>query len=246
VQTGSFTPVGSSKPEKVDVRFVCATNRDPQAEVEAGRFREDLYYRLYVVPIELPPLRERGGDALLIARHLLVQFAKEEGKRFRGFARDAEAVLAAYPWPGNVRQLQNVVRNAVVLHDGEEVARAMLPPMLLRATQVVGSPGTRAPVTAAPAPMPEAPPPSEPEPAALPEVAAPVAAPPPDRAPAPPPPVPPPPRTELEIIPLAEMERRLIEAALARTDNDVPRAAAMLKINPSTIYRRLQVWRAEG
>jgi len=242
VQTGTFTPVGSSKAEKVDARFVCATNRDPLAEVEAGRFREDLYYRLYVVPIDLPPLRERAGDALLIARHFLALFAKEEGKRFRGFAADAAGVLAAYPWPGNVRQLQNVVRNVVVLHDGEEVARAMLPPLLLRASAVVGSPGTRAPAAPAPAPMPEAPPPPppppEPEPAPPPDVDVPIAAPPPEPAP--------PPTAELEIVPLVEMERRLIEAALGRTDNDVPRAAAMLKINPSTIYRRLQAWRAEG
>ena len=131
-QTGTFQPVGGSGPQKVDVRIVSATNRDPWAEVEAGRFREDLYYRLYVVPVEMPPLRDRGADVLLVARHFLASFAKEEGKRFRGFAADAEAALAGYGWPGNVRQLQNVVRNIVVLHDGERVERAMLPGMLLR------------------------------------------------------------------------------------------------------------------
>jgi two-component system repressor protein LuxO len=250
VQTGSFTPVGASKPEKVDVRFVCATNRDPLAEVEAGRFREDLYYRLYVVPVDLPPLRERGGDVLLIANHFLQLFAKEEGKRFRGFARVAAAALAAYPWPGNVRQLQNVIRNVVVLHDGEQATAEMLPAMLLRGAQPVGSPGTRA---AAPAPPP--PPAPPPQPPAIETLAPPMlhaaVEPEPEPEPLPAglrdaPQDPPAGPDDIEIMPLATMERRLIEAALARTDNDVPRAAALLQINPSTIYRRLQAWRATG
>ena len=123
----SSRPAASSRsaaaaPEKVDVRFVCATNRDPLAEVEAGRFREDLYYRLYVVPIELPPLRERGEDVLLIARALPApDSAEEEGKRLPRLRPGGRARrCSAYPWPGNVRQLQNVVRNVVVLHDGEQ------------------------------------------------------------------------------------------------------------------------------
>ena len=249
VQTGSFTPVGASRPEKVDVRFVCATNRDPLAEVEAGRFREDLYYRLYVVPVDLPPLRARGADVLLIARHFLALFAKEEGKGFKGFDRAAEAALLAYPWPGNVRQLQNVIRNIVVLHDGAQVTAPMLPPMLLRATQGVGSPGTRA---AAPAPVVVVPMPEPtPEPVAVvdrPPEPPPVLAepPPPLSFVLPEPPPPPAPPAEPEIVPLAVMERRMIEAALARTNNDVPQAAAMLQINPSTIYRKLQAWRAAG
>ena len=242
VQTGSFTPVGGSKAEKVDVRFVCATNRDPLAEVEAGRFREDLYYRLYVVPVELPPLRGRGADVLLIARHFLGQFAKEEGRRFRSFAPEAEAALAAYRWPGNVRQMQNVVRNVVVLQDAEEVTAAMLPPMLLRGVQPVGSPGTRG--TAAPTPFRLAEPIAEPMPDAMPM---PEALPEPLReAQAPPAPAPAPAPASVEIVPLAVMERRLIEAALAESGNDVPRAAALLQINPSTLYRKLQAWRAGG
>ncbi|MBY0339417.1 MAG: sigma-54 dependent transcriptional regulator, partial [Acetobacteraceae bacterium] len=133
VQTGTVQPVGSAKAERVDVRFVAATNRDILTEVEAGRFREDLYYRLYVVPIELPPLRARGEDVMQVARHFLSVFSKEEGRRFRGFDREAEGLMRSYPWPGNVRQLQNVVRNVVVLHDGEQVTRDMLPATLLRA-----------------------------------------------------------------------------------------------------------------
>ncbi|HUI16775.1 MAG TPA: sigma-54 dependent transcriptional regulator [Alphaproteobacteria bacterium] len=130
VQTGSFVKVGGRVTEKADVRFICASNKDPLKEVEAGRFREDLYYRLHVIPVHLPPLRERDDDVLALARHFLTLFAKEEGKRFTGFAPEVEAVLRSYPWPGNVRQLQNVLRNVVVLKDAETVTLDMLPPPL--------------------------------------------------------------------------------------------------------------------
>jgi len=132
VQTGSFVKVGGRATEKVDVRFICASNKDPLKEVEAGRFREDLYYRLHVIPIHLPPLRERDEDVLVIARHFLAAFAKEEGKRFERFAPEVEALLRGYHWPGNVRQLQNVLRNVIVLNDGETVTLDMLPPPLDR------------------------------------------------------------------------------------------------------------------
>ena len=127
LQTGSVQRVGEDKPRPVDVRIVCATNRDPQAEVAAGRFREDLFYRLNVIPVDLPALRERDDDILLIARHFLRQYATEDNKRFTRFAPDVEAALLAHGWPGNVREVQNVVRNVVVLNDGETVDIAMLP-----------------------------------------------------------------------------------------------------------------------
>ena len=275
VQTGSYSPVGSSRVEKVDVRFVCATNRDPMLDVQSGRFREDLYYRLYVVPLELPPLRERGEDVLLIAEHFLTQFSREESRKFRGFTPDAQAALMAFPWPGNVRQLQNAVRNVVVLQrDGEWVDASMLPPPVVRGgvgyapvpfvPPPAGPVAPRAPAVApaassaawvadpaAYAPTPEpawamaAPgplavaerPPVAPLPPAMPVQVAP-ASPPFAARPEPP--------QEPEIVPLAVMERRLIMAALRRTQSDVPRAAALLQINPSTVYRKLQSWRAEG
>lgn len=130
LQTGLVQRVGGAKPEEVDVRIVCATNRDPAAEVAQGRFREDLFYRLHVIPIHLPPLREREGDILLIARDLLRRYAREERKRFQGFSEEAEALLAGYAWPGNVRELQNVVRSTIVLHDGEAIEAEMLPEKL--------------------------------------------------------------------------------------------------------------------
>jgi DNA-binding NtrC family response regulator len=132
IQTGTFQKVGGSVTEKVDERFVCATNRDPLAEVEAGKFREDLYYRLHVVPIHLPPLRERNGDIIEIAQHFLGEYAAEEGRAFKDFDAKALQVFADYAWPGNVRQMQNVIRNIVVLNDGPEVTMEMLPPPLNR------------------------------------------------------------------------------------------------------------------
>jgi len=126
VQTGQWQRVGDSKIRTANIRFVAATNRDPQQAVREGLLREDLFYRLAVVTLEMPPLRARGEDILLIARSLLKRFAEEEGKEFAGFAADAETQLIAAPWPGNVRQLQNAVRNAVVLNDGPLVTAAML------------------------------------------------------------------------------------------------------------------------
>lgn len=130
IQTGTFQKVGSSKMHGVDVRFVCATNRDPWREVEEGRFREDLYYRLYVIPLNLPPLRERGEDVIEIAYSLLGHMSKEEGKAFTRLAPDVIERFKGYKWPGNVRQLQNVLRNVVVLNDGQEITLSMLPPPL--------------------------------------------------------------------------------------------------------------------
>jgi two-component system repressor protein LuxO len=130
IQTGTFQKVGSSKMKSVDVRFVCATNRDPWKEVEEGRFREDLYYRLYVIPLHLPPLRERGDDIIEIAYSLLGFMSKEEGKDFVRLAPDVVERFARYEWPGNVRQLQNVLRNVVVLNNGREILLDMLPPPL--------------------------------------------------------------------------------------------------------------------
>ena len=127
VQTGRFNKVGSSKEESVDVRIISATNRNPLDDVAAGLFREDLYYRLHVIPIHLAPLRERGEDILLIANHFLTEAAKTEHKKFNRFALEVEQILKSYNWPGNVRQLQNVIMNIVVLHDDEEVKAQHLP-----------------------------------------------------------------------------------------------------------------------
>ena len=116
IQTGTFRKVGSNTLEKVDVRFVCATNRNPIVEVSEGRFREDLFYRLHVVPVHMPPLREREDDVLMIANHFLQHFSAQAGKQFEGFSEDAAAAIRRYPWPGNVRELQTALQQVVVLN----------------------------------------------------------------------------------------------------------------------------------
>ena len=121
MQEGEVEPVGGRKSVKVDVRIVSATNRDLIADVKAGRFREDLFYRLHVFPILIPPLRQRPEDIPELTRHFLARIAAEEGKRMRGVSAEALALLAAFRWPGNVRQLENAIFRAVVLADGEEI-----------------------------------------------------------------------------------------------------------------------------
>ena len=141
LQTSTIQPVGSTKPRKVNVRIICATNRDPMQHVRQGLFREDLFYRLYVVPIHMPPLRDRGGDVVEIAEAALLRFSAEEGKEFTGLNAATRDFLLAQSWPGNVRQLLNVIRNVVVLNDGGEVTPAMLPAGLATETLPPGATG---------------------------------------------------------------------------------------------------------
>lgn len=127
IQDGEVEPVGARKPVKVDVRLMSATNRNLIEEVGAGRFREDLFYRLHVFPLTLPPLRERREDIPDLVRHFLLRFAAEEGRRVRAVSAQAMSLLMAYDWPGNVRQLENAMFRAVVLADGDELGRGEFP-----------------------------------------------------------------------------------------------------------------------
>ncbi len=127
IQDGEVEPVGARRPVKVDVRLMSATNRDLIAEVAGGGFREDLFYRLHVFPITLPPLRERPEDIPDLIRHFLLRFAAEEGRRVRAVSAEAVKLLTAFPWPGNVRQLENAMFRAVVLADGEELGMHEFP-----------------------------------------------------------------------------------------------------------------------
>ena len=211
LQSGTFNRVGASKTEEVDVRIVCATNRDPWQEVKRGNFREDLYYRLNVIPVTLPPLRERGDDIIEIAELFLDQFAREMGRDFEALSNEARDVFLNYAWPGNVRQLQNVVRNIVVLHDAKVVEAHMIPP-LEEASLLADALSSRAdtvalPVTSASTSK------SEPEQdqylIALPD-----------------------------LVPMWQIEQMMVDAALARFDGNVNKAAALLEISPSSIYRK--------
>ena len=109
--------VGDSKPERCDIRVVAATNRDLDERIKTGEFREDLYYRLNVVNLHLPPLRERGDDVLVIAKFLLAKYAEEYGAKVKGFTPNALIAMRKYGWPGNMRQLENRIKKALVLCD---------------------------------------------------------------------------------------------------------------------------------
>ena len=152
VQTGTIRRVGDSELRRVNVRLVSATNRDPEAEVAAGRFRADLFYRLHVLPIRLAPLRERRPDILPLAEAFLARYAAEENRHFTGFDAGAAACLLAHDWAGNVRQLENAIRQVVVLHDGGAVTAAMLPASIRQplALEEGPAPGTGAMAAIAP------------------------------------------------------------------------------------------------
>ncbi|MDN5786267.1 sigma-54 dependent transcriptional regulator [Pseudorhodobacter sp.] len=200
LQTSTVQPVGATRPRKVNVRIVCATNRDPAEAVRRGQFREDLYYRLFVVPIHMPPLRDRGDDVIEIAEAALLRFAQEENRQFSSLSSDVQTLFRDLRWPGNVRQLLNVIRNVAVLYDGDAVMRHMLPDDILFHADPQASP--EAPTqTAGNASL-----------------------------------------DGLLGLPLAEAERRIIEATIELHGGSVPRAARSLELSPSTLYRKLENW----
>jgi DNA-binding NtrC family response regulator len=127
LQEREFTPVGGIKPKKVDLRFIVATNKDLEKLVEEQRFREDLFYRLNVVSITIPPLREKKDDIPLLAYHFLRKYAKEMKKNIKSISVDAMNMLIAYSWPGNVRQLENVIERAIVMAEGDTITTEHLP-----------------------------------------------------------------------------------------------------------------------
>ena len=127
IQERAFERVGGTRTLQVDVRLITASNKDLLAEVEAGRFQQDLYYRLNVVHIELPPLRERPDDIPLLATHFLDKYGQELGRSHLSFEPDVLASLSSYPWPGNVRELENVIERAVVLASSDQIKLTDLP-----------------------------------------------------------------------------------------------------------------------
>ena len=205
LQTGQIKRVGSDWLEETDVRIVCATNRDPVEEVAEKRFREDLLYRLNVLSVELPPLHQRGQDVVILAEHFLYKFAKEESKTFNQISDSARSNLLAHSWPGNIRELQNTIRKAVVMFDGPELQSDMLQMKVQKSS----------------------------------------------------------PRKEYELIqavedpvdvikgpsltlnlnqPFADIEREVIKAAIEHSGGSIPKAARMLDVSPSTIYRKRENW----
>ncbi|MEH6585719.1 MAG: sigma-54 dependent transcriptional regulator [Halioglobus sp.] len=213
IQTGTFRKVGSNTLEQVDVRFICATNRNPIIEVSEGRFREDLFYRLHVVPVHMPPLREREDDVLMIANHFLQHFSAQSAKDFEGFSDDAAAAIQRYPWPGNVRQLQNAMQQIVVLNDGPLVDQATLPDSITSGALGI----SKTPTGEVPSPSSSAAKLVAPENSHL--------------------------VRRQQIEPLWLTEKKAIEAAIEACDSNINRAAGLLEIAPSTLYRKLQSWK---
>ncbi|MFA0112939.1 sigma-54-dependent transcriptional regulator [Vibrio sp. 10N.261.46.E11] len=240
LQTGTFTPLGGNREIKVDVRIICATNRDPLVEVEEGRFREDLYYRVHVVPIEMPPLRERGSDIVTLSNHFLKLYAKQDKKKFKSIDKETQNLLKRYAWPGNVRQLQNIIRNIVVLNNETSVTKDMLPPPINKvdvatATKSVTPIRVAAP-QAAVVKAPEAKlPPITPEELEQSSV-----------IPANNDPMTPVFTTsEGAIRPMWQIEREAIQHAINHCDGNVLNAAVLLELSPSTVYRKKQAWESE-
>ncbi|MCT8329509.1 sigma-54 interaction domain-containing protein [Albidovulum sediminis] len=150
LDTQQFRRVGAVKPVKVDVRFIAATNKVLLSEVTSGRFREDLYYRLQVVAVNLPALRDRGDDVLTLARHFIARFNRAYGRSVRGLTPEAEDILQRYRWPGNVRELENLLERIFILEDENEILPRHLPDRILRS--VTGGAGqTAAPPAEGPA-----------------------------------------------------------------------------------------------
>ncbi|MCC4834799.1 sigma-54 dependent transcriptional regulator [Shewanella sp. 10N.7] len=256
IQTGVFQRVGGNKEEKVDVRFISATNRDPWKEVQDGRFREDLYYRLHVIPIELPPLRQRGKDVISIAKKLLKQYSKEEGKTFKRFSSEVERCFTQYSWPGNVRQLQNVIRQVVVLNIADEVAINMLPAQVTAALsqakldsksesqvnpiaistvteinaksqELIGDGSLTADDAAIGGNTSASQSNVSSSAVALAEPVDVIG-------------------SAEDIQPLWLTEKITIETAIEQCDGNIPKAAALLDVSPSTIYRKKQQWEDKG
>ncbi|MBU76105.1 MAG: sigma-54-dependent Fis family transcriptional regulator [Pseudoalteromonadaceae bacterium] len=220
IQTGCYQQVGSEKEVKVDVRFVCATNRDPLLEVQEGRFREDLYYRLHVIPIALPPLKQRGKDVIEIADALFKKISKEEKRQYKGMSEGVKNLFLGYSWPGNVRQLENTIRNIMVLHDESYIEVDMIPALPQSSNQNQSASLHQVPqpeviITAVDTGLHN-------EQATMNDTLLSF--------------------TQADIEPLWLVEKRYIEQAIQACDNNIPKAAALLDVSPSTLYRKIKSW----
>ncbi|GAB5459838.1 MAG: sigma-54 dependent transcriptional regulator [Henriciella sp.] len=204
LQTGEVKKVGSDKVLTVDARVVCATNRNLQKLIKEGKFREDLYYRLDVLSIDLPPIRARGNDIIELANHFYDQFIELEGGQGGGLMPSARLALIEYDWPGNVRELQNVIRRGVVLSGGGP----------LEASDLLGLEDTGCPRH----PL---------DTSGLPRIVSSV----------------PSLKRLIDLDrPFAAIEQEIVEALIELKGGSVPKAAAVLSISPSTLYRKREAW----
>jgi len=228
LQQGEVEAVGGRKPVKVDVRIISATNRNLLNQVKAGHFREDLFYRLHVLPLTIPPLRARREDIPHLLRHFVARFSAEENRPITGISGEAMTLLGAWPWPGNVRQLENAVYRAVVMSDGGQLGVADFP--------LAGGAPAEGPEMA---PLTLESPPQSPAANLVPAAEVPIApAPAADRFP--------PSYGTLALIaadgevrPLEEVEAEAIRFAIAHYRGQMSEVARRLKIGRSTLYRKL-------
>ena len=202
IQSNTYKPVGSDEELKADVRIIAATNREPLIEMREGRLREDLYYRLHVIPLRMPPLRERDDDVLLLADHFVSTFAEQENKQIDGFSEDARRELRRFPFPGNVRQLSNIIHRITLLHSDTVISYEVLRKAIMDSE-------LDAPISGI-------------DRRRMAEVGGSLAN---------------------EVEPLWATEKRAIQAALDACDGNINRAAGLLEVAPSTIYRKIQGWK---
>ena len=215
VQEREFSPLGTNEVLKFHAQIISASSNSISSAVREGDFREDLYYRLNVITMALPPLRERGGDLVHLANFFLKKHSKIEHKHFRKFSRNAIQIICAYDWPGNIRQLENVIHGMVILNSGEQIKSEMIikslsttvknytaiQPVLPQLAQpVMGSNDSHHNTTNGQV------------------------------------------KNNTAIQPLWQVEKDAIEAAILHCQGNIPKAAAMLEVSPSTIYRKKLGW----
>lgn len=204
LQTSEIKKVGSDKIETVNVRIICATNLDPVREMEKKTFREDLFYRLNVLTIHMPPLRERGKDIIILAEHFMHLYADEETKEFTHLCTDAKALLLAYHWPGNIRELQNLIRRLIITQSGPALTASMFAPFLQNAR--LSEKLSTSPIISNTYAL--------------------------DKS-----------NLNLNIYqPMDKIEQDIIKALINSCDGSLPKAAKILQLSPSTLYRKRENW----
>ncbi|MCJ8324626.1 MAG: sigma-54-dependent Fis family transcriptional regulator [Rhizobiales bacterium] len=223
IQTKTFRKVGGNKDITVDIRFICATNRNPIEQVRLGKFREDLYYRLNVIPIEMPPLRQREGDVLLLLNHFLKLFNAQENKDFLKFSDAALMQLTNHPWPGNVRELQNVIQRTVVMNNGGLITSNMLPALTARSTATSTPMSNQVNQIANPTSANWFVPDGSEADGEQPNSSSVISA----------------------ATPLWMIEKNAIQQTIDICKGNVVKAAACLELSPSTVYRKMRNWGIE-
>jgi two-component system repressor protein LuxO len=216
VQEREFSPIGTNEVIKFNAQIISASSNSISNAVVEGEFREDLYYRLNVITMALPPLRERGGDLVHIASFFLKKYSRIEKKPFKKFTRNAIQIICAYDWPGNIRQLENVIHGMVILNSGEQIKSEMIIKSL--STSVKNYSAIQPTSTPKAVNFPSH---SERDNSNK------------NTSPS---------SYESKILPLWQVEKEAIEAAILHCDGNIPKAAAILEVSPSTIYRKKLDW----